>query len=125
MKVTTLSRTTLLAFLGTQEATIRRIPGGTDFHLPISSGPLFDENGFAGWSGESLEREVEDEDETDSGRRSCLRLPNGAIRMRGRGAPGGRRQGRHGRGGLGSFQTNISLVVKGWPLVRNWSDFKI
>uniref|UniRef100_A0A0A9D1S1 Uncharacterized protein n=1 Tax=Arundo donax TaxID=35708 RepID=A0A0A9D1S1_ARUDO len=86
MKVTRLSRTTLLAFPGTQETTFRhaaravrladhrggcgsssrsgaadsRIPGGTAFHLPTSSGAFFDEDGFVGGSGESFGWEPEE-----------------------------------------------------------------
>uniref|UniRef100_A0A0E0LA98 Uncharacterized protein n=1 Tax=Oryza punctata TaxID=4537 RepID=A0A0E0LA98_ORYPU len=142
--VTRLSNTTLLAFRGTNEATFRhaararrravqgssgsgaadsRIPGGTDFHLPLSSAAFF--FFFDGGRLESFDGEPEDDEEAaaakgDRRRRRLVGKGATAGRMRGRERRGGaiRRQGRHGRGGFGSFERNISPVGK---VLEGWS----
>jgi hypothetical protein len=89
-----------------------RIPGGTAFHLPISSGDFFRADGFAGGSGESPEEAAAAEEV-----RRC-RPPSkflAGMRGRGRGGVGGvpdTRQGRHGWEGLGSLGRSISPEEK-------------
>lgn len=147
--VTRLSRTTLLAFRGTNEATFRhaararrravvqgaaggssgsgaadsRIPGGTDFHLPLSSAAFFFFvfDGGGGDRLESFDGEPELEAAAKGARRRRRLVGEGAAagRRRGRERRGGasRRDGRHGRGGFGSFERNISpvgKVLEGW-----------
>uniref|UniRef100_A0A0E0HNV1 Uncharacterized protein n=1 Tax=Oryza nivara TaxID=4536 RepID=A0A0E0HNV1_ORYNI len=147
--VTRLSRTTLLAFRGTNEATFRhaararrravvqgaaggssgsgaadsRIPGGTDFHLPLSSAAFFFFvfDGSGGDRLESFDGEPELEAAAKGARRRRRLVGEGAAagRRRGRERRGGasRRDGRHGRGGFGSFERNISpvgKVLEGW-----------
>lgn len=151
--VTRLSKTTLLAFRGTNEATFRhaararrravvqgeaggssgtgaadsRIPGGTDFHLPLSSAALFFFFFFFDGGGgdrlESFDGEPELEAAAKGARRRRRLVGEGAAagRRRGRVRRGGasRREGRHGRGGFGSFERNISpvgKVLEGWRL---------
>lgn len=156
--VTRLSKTTLLAFRGTNEATFRhaararrravvqgaaggssgsgaadsRIPGGTDFHLPLSSAAFFFffDGGSGGdilesFDGEPGEDDDDDDDEAaakgDRRRRRLVGEGAAAGRRRGRERRGGasRREGRHGRGGFGSFERNISpvgKVLEGWRL---------
>nr|CAB3470275.1 unnamed protein product [Digitaria exilis] len=144
MRVTRLSSTTLLAFLGTQDAIFRhaarairladhravrcgdgsslswttdsRIPGGTAFHLPISSGDFLDACRFAGGSGESPEAEAEAAAAAAVESVRWRRCPGKVVtemRGKGRARVGGapaRRHGRHGREGLGSFGRSISPV---------------
>lgn len=122
IRVTRLSSTRLRAFLGTQDATFRhaaralrladqravrggdgssvsvsgpadsRIPGGTAFHLPISSGGLFFDDRFAGGTGSGESLDGEPEEAAADGRRRCLRPDDVVAGMRGRGrmrgAPG-------------------------------------
>jgi len=112
IRVTRLISTTLLVFLGTQDATFRhaaralrltdhravhggdgssvswtadsRIPGGTFFHLPISSGDLFFDDVLAGGSGEFLDG-GEPEAEAAGGGRNCRRPGRGVAGTRRRG----------------------------------------
>nr|CAB3467762.1 unnamed protein product [Digitaria exilis] len=144
MRVTRLSSTTLLAFLGTQDAIFRhaarairladhravrcgdgsslswttdsRIPGGTAFHLPISSSDFFDAWRFAGGSGESPAAAAAAAAAVESVRRrrrpgKVVTEMRGEGRARVGGAPA-RRHGRHGRNGLGSVGRSISPVEK-------------
>jgi len=112
IRVTRLISTTLLVFLGTQDATFRhaaralrltdhravhggdgssvswtadsRIPGGTFFHLPISSGDLFFDDVLAGGSGEFRDG-GEPEAEAADGGRKCRRPGRVVVGMRRRG----------------------------------------
>jgi hypothetical protein len=118
-----LSRTTLLAFLGSKDATFRqaalarrlavhrgggggsRVPGGTAFRLQISPGTFLEGDRFAGRCAGSLDGEPE-----AAVRRRWRLLGERVVGVRGRGGWRGRGEwasGMHGRGGFGRFERSI------------------
>jgi hypothetical protein len=125
MRASKLSRTTLLAFLGTKDATFRhaalarrlgvhrggggasRVPGGTAFRLQISPCTFLEGGRFAGRCAGSLDGEPE---AAEGDRRRWRLLGKCVVGVRGRGRWRGRGEwasGMHGRGGFGSFGRSI------------------